>query len=41
MSANRVAGVARDLQQTIDAALPKLRAISDGAAGEPRAPSSS
>ena len=38
MARNRVAGVARDLQQTIDAALPKLRAISEGAASEPRAP---
>jgi len=38
MGTTRVAGVARDLQQTIDAALPKLRAITDAAAGEPRAP---
>jgi hypothetical protein len=38
MARNRVATVARELQQTIDAALPKLRAISDAAAGEPRAP---
>lgn len=30
--------VARDLTQAIDAALPKLRAISDAAAGEPLAP---
>ena len=30
--------VARDLTQTIDAALPKLRAISEAAAGEPLAP---
>ena len=35
---SRVALVANDLRQTIDAALPKLRAISDAAAGEPRAP---
>ena len=32
------ASVAKDLQQTIDAALPKLRAIGDAAAAEPRAP---
>jgi hypothetical protein len=32
------ASVASDLQQTIDAALPKLRAIGDAAAAEPRAP---
>ena len=38
MAANRVAPVAGDLQQTIDAALPKLRAISDAAATAPRAP---
>jgi hypothetical protein len=38
MAGNRVGTVARDLQQTIDAALPKLGAISDAAAGEPRAP---
>lgn len=38
MAGNRVTSVARDLQLTIDAALPKLRAISDGAAAEPRAP---
>ena len=38
MAANRVAPVARDLRQTVDAALPKLRAISDAAATEPRAP---
>jgi hypothetical protein len=36
--ANRVDHVARDLRQTIDASLPKLRAISDAAATEPRAP---
>jgi hypothetical protein len=35
---SRVAPVARDLQQTIDTALPKLRAIADTAAAEPRAP---
>jgi DinB family protein len=35
---SRVSAVAKDLQQTIDAALPKLRAISDAAASEPRAP---
>ena len=35
---SRVSAVAQDLQQTIDAALPKLRAISDTAAAEPRAP---
>ena len=35
---NRAASVGRELQQTIDAALPALRAISDGAASEPRAP---
>ena len=38
MAGNRVAHVATDLQQTIDATLPKLRAISDAAATEPRAP---
>jgi len=38
MARNRVDHVARDLQQTIDAALPKLRAMSDAAAGEPLAP---
>jgi hypothetical protein len=38
MAGNRVDAVARDLQQTIDAALPKLRAISDPAATEPREP---
>jgi len=35
---NKVDHVARDLTQTIDGALPKLRAISDAAATEPRAP---
>ena len=35
---SRVAPVAMDLQQTIDTALPKLRAIADTAAAEPRAP---
>jgi hypothetical protein len=35
---NRVEHVARDLKQAIDSALPKLRAISDAAATEPRAP---
>ncbi len=35
---SRVAPVARDLRDAIDAALPKLRAISDAAAAEPRAP---
>jgi hypothetical protein len=34
---NRVDHVARDLKRTIDAALPKLRAIPDAAATEPRA----
>jgi len=38
MAGNRVAAVSEDLRKTIDAALPKLRAISDAAAGEPRAP---
>jgi len=38
MARNRVGHAARDLQETIDAALPKLREISDAAAGEPRAP---
>ena len=38
MAVNRVAVVAADLRTTIDAALPMLRAISDAAAGEPRAP---
>jgi hypothetical protein len=33
----RVTAVARDLQETVDAALPRLRAISDAAAAEPRA----
>ena len=32
------ASVSKDLQQTIDGALPKLRAIGDAAAAEPRAP---
>ena len=35
---SRVASVARDLRETIDAALPKLRSMTDGAAAEPRAP---
>ena len=35
---SRVAPAAKDLQETIDAALPKLRAIPDAAASEPRAP---
>ena len=35
---SRVSALAQDLQQTIDAAFPKLRAISDTAAAEPRAP---
>jgi len=35
---SRTASVAGDLQQTIDTALPKLRAIGDATAGEPRAP---
>lgn len=34
----RVTSVAQELQQTIDAAAPKLRAISDAKAAEPRAP---
>ena len=34
----RLSSVARDLQETVDAALPKLRALSDAAAAEPRAP---
>jgi hypothetical protein len=38
MAGNRVEHVASDLRQTTDAALPKLRAISDAAAGEPTAP---
>ena len=38
MAVNRVESVARDLRQTIDSALPKLRAMSDAAAAEPRAP---
>jgi len=38
MAGHRVAAVARELVATIDAALPKLRAIGDAAAGEPRAP---
>jgi DinB family protein len=36
--ANRVEGVARDLRNTIDGVLPKLRAIPDAMATEPRAP---
>jgi hypothetical protein len=32
------ASVSKDLQQTIDVALPKLRAIGDASAAEPRAP---
>ncbi len=35
---SRVAPVANDLQATVDAALPRLRAISEAAAAEPRAP---
>ena len=35
---NRVTPVAHDLRATIDAALPKLRAIADADAAEPRAP---
>jgi hypothetical protein len=35
---SRVAPVAKDLQQTVDAVLPKLRALSDSSAAEPRAP---
>jgi hypothetical protein len=35
---SRVASVAKDLQETIDVALPKLRAMSDAKASEPRAP---
>jgi len=38
MAGNRVTLVATDLRTTIDGALPKLRAISDAAAGEPREP---
>jgi hypothetical protein len=38
LARNRVDGAARDLQQTIDAALPTLRAMSDAAATEPRSP---
>src|SRR5438045_1362379 len=38
MARNRVDAVARDLLQTIDTVRPKLRAISDAAASEPRAP---
>src|SRR5438552_4401199 len=34
---NRVEGVAHDLRNTIDSVLPKLRAISDAMASEPRA----
>jgi len=37
MSANRIAPVAADLKQTVDDVLPRLRAISDASAGEPRA----
>ena len=32
------ASVSKDLQQTVDVALPKLRAIGDASAAEPRAP---
>ena len=39
MAGTRLAAAARDLKQTIDAAAPKLRAISEATAGEPRAPS--
>jgi hypothetical protein len=35
---SRLSAVAQDLQQTVDAALQKLHAISDTAAAEPRAP---
>lgn len=35
---SRTVAVARDLQHTIDTALPKLRAIGDATAAEPRAP---
>lgn len=38
MAGNRVEHVARDLRQTIDVALAKLRGISDATAGEPLAP---
>src|SRR5215467_4721092 len=38
MSASRVSSVAADLKKTVDDALPKLCAIPDGAAAEPRAP---
>ena len=38
MSGNRVASVAADLKKTVDDALPKLRAIPDTSASEPRAP---
>jgi len=38
MTSNRVASVAADLKKTVDDALPKLRAIQDGSAAEPRAP---
>ena len=38
MAENRVSVVAVDLRTTIDAALPRMRAISDAEAGEPRAP---
>jgi len=38
MAGNRVEHVARDLRQTIDAVLPKLRSMSDAAAAAPREP---
>jgi hypothetical protein len=38
MAGNRVEQVAADLGQTIESALPKLRAISEAAAAAPRAP---
>ena len=37
MAGNRVEGVAHDLRNTIESVLPKLRAISDAMASEPRA----
>jgi hypothetical protein len=38
VSANRIAPVAANLKKTVDDALPRLRAISDASASEPRAP---
>ena len=38
MAANAASAIARDLRETIDRALPRLRALSENVATEPRAP---